>query len=80
MRIEVKAFGRKKTTDTREQCGSLTFKADNDVDAVQLAALANAWCYPKKGRHKNLTEFRAHAIESYAKKHNLRITVAKDTP
>lgn len=73
MKIEARAFGRgKKGTDVREKCGRLSFVAEGDVDAVQLAALYRGWVMSEGDAIKN---FRKSALSEYCKKHNLTITV-----
>ena len=70
MKVEEKAF---KLKDLSELTGKLTFKAETEVDAVQLAALHNQWINPK-GRVKQLRE---EALVRYCKNKNVTI---KATP
>ena len=67
MKINVKSLSRK--TSTNEFVGTLTFKADNEVDAIELAALADQWVNVK-GRAKQL---RSEALKKYCKKHNVTV-------
>ena len=73
MKINAKSLNKKSNVD--EMCGSITFKADNEVDAVQLAALYNGWVHAEKGRVQQLRE---EALARYCKKHNVEITIEGD--
>ena len=70
MKINAKSLN--KNTCTSEKVGKLVFIADGDVDAVQLAALAQAWVHSDKGR---IQQFRAEVLARYCKKNNVTITV-----
>lgn len=70
--MKIKATSLNKKTSVDEMCGSITFKADNEIDAVQLAALYNGWVHAKKGRIQQLRE---EANARYCKKHNVEITI-----
>lgn len=71
MIINVKPYGRRKGAPcTTIQAGRLEFIAENEVDAVQLAALAMAWAIEPD---EHLTAFRKQAIDDYCRKHNVRL-------
>jgi len=67
MKVEAKAFGRKGCTS--EKVGKLVFEAQNEVDAVQLAAIFEQF-HEGKGR---LHQLRAEALQRYCRKHNVTI-------
>ena len=71
--MKINATSLNKKTSVGEMCGSITFKAENEVDAVQLAALYNGWVHAKKGRVQQLRE---EALARYCKKNNVKITAS----
>jgi hypothetical protein len=71
MKIDAKGYCR--SGDIYEKCGKLTFTSESEVDAVQLAALLEAW----HGSDK-IKEIRHDALERYCHKHNVTIEMAKE--
>jgi hypothetical protein len=72
MKIEAKSLNKK--TSVGEMCGSITFKAENEVDAVQLAALYNGWIHAEKGRVRQLRE---EALARYCRENNVTIKIER---
>jgi hypothetical protein len=70
MKIDAKAFGKKNSVNS--MCGSITFKAESEVDAVQLAALFNGWRNTEYGRVRQL---RQEALDRYCRENNVTITI-----
>lgn len=81
MKIEAKAYRYKtethgKNVDLNTLCGSITFKAESEVDAVQLAALYNGWVHADTGRIRQLRE---EALTRYCKKNNVTVTITPNS-
>ena len=70
MKINAKSLNKK--VSVGEMCGSITFKAENEVDAVQLAALYNGWVHAEKGRVQQLRE---EALARYCRENNVSINI-----
>ena len=70
MKINAKSLNKK--VSVGEMCGSITFKAENEVDAVQLAALYNGWVHADKGRVQQLRE---EALARYCRENNVSINI-----
>lgn len=68
--MKMQATSWSKEHSTTEMVKKVTFTAESEVDAVQLAALFNQWTQ-SKGRAKQL---RKEALLRYCKKHNVTIT------
>ena len=74
--MKIKATSFNKKVSVGEMCGSITFKAENEVDAVQLAALYNGWVHAEKGRVQQLRE---EAVARYCRENNVSVTITPNS-
>lgn len=70
MKIDAKRF---KNKDLRTMCGSITFKAEDEVDAIQLAALYNNWLAGIED-NGSLGQMRRESLEKYHEDLNMETT------
>lgn len=80
MESDVKAYrgethDKKTLHGTDTHVGRVTFKAENELDAVQLAGLVNAWFNLTPCEH--LREHRKKVMTEFCEKHKLTLTVKK---
>lgn len=70
MRIEVTSLNKK--TCTSKMVGKIVFKADNEVDAVQLAALARDWANLDE-KPNRISQYREEVLKKFCRDNNVQI-------
>jgi hypothetical protein len=72
MKIEAKGYGRNRKRDVREHCGRLTFIAQDEVDAIELASLYLQWT---SGGNNRVNQLRREALLRYCRENNVSIVI-----